>query len=201
MLSRSFATSVVFALCLSVSVRTPAFACACCSSEGQRLVETEKIDSYAAAQLAEMKFAATAHLYTGEADVESIKGVAARSPDFVLAVAKGDTSWRFDFKQDGAEGTLTLAMPHRVTRFEVDPRATDGGDAGTGPTLYKEWRLAVTPRGTGVFAGATGGGQQATLILHGSGNSCTDASQFRAWTLVLHGPKDTVSFYGDLVVP
>ncbi len=201
MLWRLTATAVVFALCLSVSAGTPALACACCSNEGQRYVETDKIDTYAAAQLAEMKFAATAHLYTGEADVESIKSVAAKSSDFTLAVAKSDSSWRFDLKQEGAEGTLAFALPDRVTRFEVDPRATEGRGSGTGPTLYKEWRLTVTPRGTGIFAGATGGGQKATLILHGSGNSCTDASQFRAWTLVLHGPKDTVSLYGDLVAP
>jgi hypothetical protein len=50
-----------------------------------------------------------------------------------------------------------------------------------------------------MFKGVTGGDQRATLILHGRGNSCTDASQFNAWTLVLHGPKGTSTLFGTLL--
>ena len=52
-----------------------------------------------------------------------------------------------------------------------------------------------------MFAGATGGEQKATLVLHGHGNSCPDASQFSAWSLILYGPKGTITFYGDLTKP
>jgi len=189
------------ALLLSIAGSGSALACACCSNEGQRYVETDRRDAYATGLLDELRFASAAHLYTGEADVESIAGIAAKSTDFQLAVTKSEKSWLFDFKEDGGGGTLALALPDRVTKFEVDPRDTQGGTPGTGPVLYKEWRLAMAPRGTGRFAGATGGEQKATLILQGRGNSCTDASQFHAWSLVLHGPKGTITFYGDLAKP
>jgi hypothetical protein len=179
----------------------PVLACACCSNEGQRYVETDRIDAYAKGLLDELRFAAAAHLYTGEADVESIKGITAKSTDFQLAVTKSEKSWLFEFKEDGGGGTLVLPLPDRMTRFEVDPRDPQSRSPGTGPALYKEWRLAATPQGTGMFAGATGGGQKATLVLHARGNSCTDASQFSGWSLILYGPKGTITFYGDLTDP
>jgi hypothetical protein len=52
-----------------------------------------------------------------------------------------------------------------------------------------------------MFKGATGGDQRATLILHARGNGCTDASQFDAWTLVLHGAKATNTLFGSLSAP
>ena len=199
--ARKIMHAAATALLLSITGSGSALACACCSNEGQRYVETDKIDAYATGLLDELRFASAAHLYTGEADVENIAGLGAKSRDFQLAVTKSDKSWLFDFKDEGGGGTLVLALPDRVTKFEVDPRDPDTGASGTGPVLYKEWRLAGTPRGTGMFVGATGGKQQATLILQGHGNSCTDASHFNAWTLVLHGPKGTVTFYGDLAKP
>lgn len=202
MAAREVVHAVAAALLLSITGSGPVLACACCSNEGQRYVETEKLGAYATGLLGEIRFAAAAaRLYTGEADVENIPGIAAKSSDFQLAVTKSEKSWLFDFKEAGGGGTLALALPDRVTKFEVDPRDADNGVPGTGPVLYKEWRLAMAPRGTGMFAGATGSEQKATLILQGRGNSCTDASQFDAWSLVLHGPKGTITFYGDLAKP
>jgi hypothetical protein len=194
-------STFLVALCLSGFAGTPALACACCSNEGQRYVQTDKRDAYATGLLDELRFASAAHLYTGEADVEDIAGISAKSPDFQLVVTKSEKSWLFDLKEEGGGGTLVLTLPDRVTKFEVDPRDPQTGTPGTGPVLYKEWRLATAPRGTGMFAGATGGEQKATLILQGRGNSCTDASQFNAWSLVLYGPKGTISFYGELAKP
>jgi hypothetical protein len=199
--AREVVHAVAAALLLSIAGSAPVLACACCSNEGQRYVETHKLDAYATGLLDELRFAAAAHLYTGEADVESIAAIGAKSRDFQLAVTKREKSWLFDFKEEGGGGTLALALPDRVTKFEIDPRDPDNGAPGTGPVLYKEWRLAMAPSGTGMFAGATGGEQKATLILQGRGNSCTDASQFNAWSLVLHGPKGTITFYGDLAKP
>ena len=198
---REVVRAAVAASLLSVAGSAPVLACACCSNQGQRYVETDKLDAYATGLLDELRFAAAAHLYTGEADVESIAGIAAKSRDFQVVVTKQEKSWLFDFKEEGGGGTLALALPDRVTKFEIDPRDPQSGTPGTGPVLYKEWRLAMAPRGTGMFAGATGGQQKATLILQGRGNSCTDASQFNAWSLVLHGPKGTITFYGDLAKP
>ena len=201
MTARGVVRAAAVALLMSIAGSTPALACACCSNEGQRYVETDKLDAFATGLLDELRFASAAHLYTGEADVENIAGITAKSRDFQLAVTKSEKSWLFDFKEVGGGGTLVLALPDRVTKFEADPRDPRIGTPGTGPVLYKEWRLATAPRGTGMFAGATGGEQKATLILQGRGNSCTDASQFNAWSLVLYGPKGTTTFNGDLANP
>src|SRR5688572_26753005 len=64
----------------------PAHACACCSNTGQRNVDTKPIDDFAAGILADIQFAPAAHLYTGEADVETLGGIATKSTDFQLAV-------------------------------------------------------------------------------------------------------------------
>lgn len=201
MAAREILQAAAAALLLSVACPGSVLACACCSNEGQRYVETVKLDAFAAGLLGEISFAPAAHLYTGEADVESIEGLGAKSADFQLAVTKNDKSWLFEFRQEGGGGRLTLPWPDRVTRFEVDPREPQQSTPGTGPALYKEWRLTAMPHGTGMFADVTGGGQKATLILQGRGNSCTDATQFHAWALVLSGPKGTVTFYGDLAKP
>ena len=178
----------------------PARACACCSNTGQRNVDTKPIDAFAAGILADVQFAPAAHLYTGEADVESLGGIATKSTDFQLAVSKAAGSWEFNFADSSGGGKLTFVLPKAITRFEIDPR-DPAPEPGTGPVLYKEWRLTAAAVGSGMFKGATGGDQRATLILHGHGNSCTDASQFDAWTLVLHGSKATNTLFGSLSAP
>lgn len=85
-----------------------------------------------------------------------------------------------------------------MTRFEIELREPRTDTSRYGSRIYKEWRLTTKARGTGMFEGATGGDQQATLIFHGRGNSCMDVSQFNAWTLLLHGSKAEVKFVGKL---
>jgi hypothetical protein len=187
---------------LTFSTR-PALACACCSNEGQRNVQTQAVDDYAAGILTDIRFESAAKLYTGEGDADG-GWTKSDSPDFQLAVTKTAASWTFTFSQPGGAGTLTFAMPKAMTKFEVDPRepsAAPGGpgpSGGLGPVLYKEWRMTAPARGTGLFAAVTGGDQQATLILHGRGRNCTEAGHFTAWTIVLHGSKMTASFFGTL---
>jgi hypothetical protein len=41
-------------------------------------------------------------------------------------------------------------------------------------------------------------GQWPTLIVQGTGNSCTSAADFKHWTLVMQGPKANYSLFGDL---
>ena len=55
--------------------------------------------------------------------------------------------------------------------------------------LYKEWKLTARAAGSGVFSAGLGPSQQLSLILHGRGNSCTNAEQFTHWTLEMQGPK------------
>jgi hypothetical protein len=199
---------LTLAMALTMPVRA-AHACACCTNEGQRHVQTQSIDDHATGILTDIRFDPAAHLYTGEGDADG-GWTKSDSPDFQVAVTKNGASWTFSFSQPDALGTLTFAIPKSVTKFEVDPREpastpapsgqTDnaGSSGGLGPVLYKEWRMTAPARGTGLFAAVTGGDQQATLILHGRGNSCTDSGQFTAWTVVLHGSKGTTSFFGTL---
>lgn len=196
--SRNVCRAAALAMLLTLVFHAEAArACACCSNEGQRNVGTSKIDAYAMGLLEDIRFAEAAHLYTGEADVADIEGITAKSSAFRLAVTKNSKTWSFVFEEDGGGGTLTFAIPESVTRFEIDPREREAA-GGLGPVLYKEWRLTAKLVGSGMFKGATGGNRQATLILHGRGNGCTDASQFSAWTVVLHGAKATTTLFGNL---
>jgi hypothetical protein len=191
---------------LAIALALPgqaAHACACCSNEGQRYVETNALQDYETGILTDIRFGSTARLYTGEGDADG-GWTKSDSPEFQLSVTKNAdkaaATWTFGLSQPGTTGTLTFAIPKAMTKFEVDPREPSP-PGGTGPVLYKEWRLTAPARGTGLLATVTGGDQKATLILHGRGNSCTDASQFTAWTLVLHGTKITTSFFGSLTAP
>jgi hypothetical protein len=94
-------------------------------------------------------------------------------------------------------GTLSLVRPQTISIFEVDPRDTE--DSGTGPNLYKEWTITTRATGDGIFRASTGPNRRITLVLHGRGNSCTDASSFKHWTLLVHGGgTGRYTFYGDL---
>ena len=98
--------------------------------------------------------------------------------------------------EHGNDGTLALELPNKISVFEVDPR--DAPDQGTGPALYKEWKLLGRGGGAGVFAPGAAAGHTLTLIVQGRGNSCTSASDFAYWTLVMQGPKANYSMFGDL---
>jgi hypothetical protein len=190
-----FSLAAAVLLTFAVCGGKPVKACACCSNDGQRNVRTQKIDAYASGILSDIRFDEAAKLYTGEGESDGGWKLAG-SADFRLVVSKHDADWSFEFTQPETSGTLTFALPTTVTKFEIDPREAPA--APNGPTLYKEWRLTAPGRGNGMFKDVTGGDQQATLILHGRGNSCTDATQFTAWTIVLHGAKLTTSFFGTL---
>jgi hypothetical protein len=96
----------------------------------------------------------------------------------------------------GFSGTLSFPFPEKVSIFEVDTRVTP--DDGTGPILYKEWKLTGKATGTQNFEAANDGEHHLTLILQGRGSACTSASDFTHWTLVMEGPKANYSLFGDL---
>jgi hypothetical protein len=176
-----------------------AIACACCTNTGQRYAGVQKLDASRRGQLDELKFNAAATLYTGEADTDDIKGIDKPASDYELHVAQETNRWLFDFRdRSGRTGTLTLPMPDTISIFEVDPR-TDPKEGGTGPSLYKEWIVSAKASGTGIFAAGLRGNARISLILHGAGNSCTDAGHFGRWTLEVKGPNADFSFIGELV--
>jgi hypothetical protein len=180
---------------------TAATACACCTEPGYRNVTNRPLDSYKRGEIQRLRFAQKAQVFVDAGGLESIKGARNLSEDYELLVTQGEAAMTLSFKDGkGRAGTLVLALPRSLAVFEVDPR--DGvGHSGSGPMLYKEWRLTSPAAGTGVFAEAAGLGQKLTLILHGGGLACTGAEDFRAWTLVMFGNKAEFSLFGQLETP
>lgn len=189
------------ALVLAISmlaVPRPALACACCTNEGQRNVGTVALDSGKQQQIESLRFGGKAKLFTGEADVESVSGITAPSGSYEISATWRDNRLVFSLRDGkGRAGTLAVARPASIALFEVDPR--NGPDSGQGPALYKEWKLSAPSAASGVFAPGGGPRQILTLVLQGHGNSCTDASDFTHWTLVMQGPKANYTLFGDLV--
>lgn len=180
-----------------------ALPCACCTNQGQRLVEVEALDSGRLEEIERLRFGTEAQLYVGEAGVEAIAGILDPTERYTLSVTwdkmqPGKTNIGFALASPGGgSGSLSLRLPQKISIFEVDPR--DGPDQGTGPALYKEWKLTGEVTGTGAFSPTNGAKQVLTLILQGRGNSCTSAADFTHWTLVTEGPKGSYSLFGELV--
>jgi hypothetical protein len=175
-----------------------ALACACCTNQGQRNVNVVALDANKRETLQALRFGDEAKLYLGEADPDAIGGIASPSAAYELKAAWQGGQLVFNFADGhGHTGTLALGLPGKISIFEVDPR--NAPDQGTGPTLYKEWKLTGKVAGSGVFGGGVGAQQLLTLIVQGSGNSCTGAGDFAHWTLVMQGPKANYTLFGELV--
>jgi len=140
------------------------------------------------AEFERLRFQKVARLFLGEADPDSVKGIAIPVERYDFEAAWKDNRFVFSFRDaNGRIGTLTLTRPPTIGIFHVDPREQSGG--GLGPILYKEWRVSAKASGTGVFTPGLGAGQFLTLILQGRGNACSSAGDFAHWMLVMRGPK------------
>jgi hypothetical protein len=183
---------------ISPAFISPVLACACCTNEGQRNVATVALDSGKRQEIETLRFGGKATLFTGEGDVEGKEGIATPSGTYKLSAKWLEDRLVLSFRDAaGHTGTLSLARPSTISVFEVDPR--NRPDRGTGPSLYKEWKLSAPAAGSGVFAPGIGPRQILTLIVHGGGNSCTSSIDFTHWTLVMQGPKANYTLFGDLV--
>jgi hypothetical protein len=191
------AGSIALAAVLVALSAAAALACACCTHAAWRYVEVETMSQRRLVQIAEMRFAADAKLSVGEADPQ-IRGVEQPGTDYRLGVTRRKDRIVFSLRdRKGRSGNLVLTIPQTISIFEVDPRGEEK-DEGLGPSLYKEWKLTAKAVGDGLFRRVVGGGQKITLVLHGRGIGCTDASHFTDWTLLVHGPTDRLTFYGAL---
>lgn len=191
--------AAMLALVFALAQGGPALACACCTNPGQRYVENTRIDSYRMNVIRELRFAKQANLETGERDLSDHKGIANPSERYALTVSPQKDRFVFSFRDDKKnEGSLTLLLPDAISVFEVDPRDPEAPARGTGPVLYKEWRLTAPFSGTGIFKAGNGGYQRITLIFHGRGGGCTDATHFSSWTISVHGPLGNYLFFGEL---
>jgi hypothetical protein len=163
-------------------------------------VHVVPFDGSKRAEIDQVRFANSAQLFVGPGGLEAVKGIKTPSERYKIK-AKWEKSFLvFDLRDaQGRAGTLSLAIPLKLSIFEVDPR--DEPDRGLGPALYKEWKLTGKAGGTGVFSAASGPSHLLTLIVQGSGNACTSADDFTHWTLVMQGPKANYHLFGDLVRP
>jgi hypothetical protein len=195
----SNALVAAIALAAMLTAAAPALACACCTNQGQRHVGVSKLEAGLREEIGRLRFLGEAELYTGEAEPADVKGIATPSAKYELHVAQEDSRWIFAFRDKaGRSGTLILAIPDTVAIFAVDPR-NDEREGGTGPALYKEWKLTWAAAGTGIFAPGLGKGQRLTLVLHAHGNNCTSADMATHWTLMVHGPKAQYHLFGKIV--
>ena len=193
--------ALVIAVVLALAAAAPRVqACACCTETGQRYVGLQKLDAVRE-EIGRLRFLAEAELYTGMAEPSDIKGIVEPSQKYEVHVAQEERRWVFAFRDaKGRSGTLALALPDTVSVFSVDPR-NDEREGGTGPALYKEWKVTSPAAGGGIFAPGLGKGQSLTLILHAHGNNCTSADMATHWTLMMHGPKARYHLFGKMVQP
>jgi hypothetical protein len=174
-----------------------ALACACCTNRAARYVAVEKLGAYHLDKIEQMTFAEEAFVAETAADHPiDLQGF---GPTLQLAVTQTRMEIVFAFRSEaGRTSDLTLAIPETISIFEVDPRGSEP-DAGLGPALYKEWQLTGMAKATGVLRSLVeNGDQKATLIVHGRGRGCTEASEFTDWTLTIHGPAGKLTLYGAL---
>ena len=195
-------STCIFAAVLAIAVTTaglsPALACACCSYIAQRIVDVQKIDARITAQLEQLRFQKAGKLVIDERYDDAIQGLDEAVEDFTVTVTRARDRITFALRDEkGRTGTLSLVKPQTISIFEIDPR--DTADTGTGPSLYKEWKLTTNVAGDGIFRNSVGPNRRITLVVHGRGNACTEASDFRFWTLLVHGRGvQTYTFYGEL---
>ena len=175
-----------------------ALACACCTDPGYRNVHVVQLHGSKRAEIKRVRFANSAQLFVTAGGLETVEGIKTPSERYKIKAKWEKNRVVFDLRDaQGRSGTLALAIPYKLSVFGVDPR--DGPDQGSGPVLYKEWKLTGKAAGTGVFSAASGPGHLLTLILQGRGNACSSAADFGHWTLVMQGPKANYHLFGKLV--
>lgn len=197
-MKRETMSALAFAAALLVQTDA-AYACACCTEPGQRFEYAGPIDTYLRAEMAQMRFAPTAILFSDAGFPDSVQGIRNPAGDPYRLRASIGNVVSFEFTDpSGRIGRLQFPRPAAMSRFEVDPRAAAGPVPPNGPDLYKEWRLQRAAQFVGPMA-AGGPAVFATLILHGDGNSCSAAPNFKRWTLSVKGRGVAFTFLGDLV--
>jgi hypothetical protein len=174
-----------------------ALACACCTNRAGRYVEVEKLSDQRLDTIAQMTFAKDA--FVGQSAADHPIDLKDFDTTLQLAVTQTKTEIVFAFRGDANRASeVTLAFPDTISIFEVDPRGGEP-DAGLGPAFYKEWQLTGTAKATGVLRPLVeSSDHKVTLIVHGRGRGCTEASEFTDWTLMLQGPAGKLTLYGAL---
>jgi hypothetical protein len=189
------------ALAVLLLLPARAWACACCSNEGDYYVSSAKPSEYELSLMRQIRFGPAANLYLTEADMEeSAAGLAHRAEKYALGGSLVGGAWKLAFREGKQAGTLNLPLPLRMTSYTADihdGRTSPGG----GPLLYKEWRFEGRVSGTGFFRAGVAAPARYLLVLQGRGNGCQNAEDFTHWRLRIDGRKAKYAFYGELAAP
>lgn len=178
-----------------------AWACACCSNEGDYYIGFSKPSEHERGILGQVRFGGKAQLYLTEADMEEMSvGLAHKAESYAVGGSLVGGAWKLTFRDGGQTGTLSLPLPEKMLSYTVDTR--DGRTSpGGGPLLYKEWRFEGPATGTGFFKDGIVAPTKYFLVLQGRGNGCQDASNFTHWRLKVTGKRAEYAFYGALAEP
>lgn len=170
---------------------SPRPVCACCTDEGEWYQRTGKADLF---QIDRIRFAAKANTYQSPASDGEL------SLAYELSHARSGRRWQLRFRDEqGKTGTLSFIIPLHAVFFGADLHDAEPG--GLGPALYKEWRLSGAVQVTGLFKSVIKGPARFQLILQGRGLGCTEAEDFKHWTLQINAPRESYIFYGSLSDP
>jgi hypothetical protein len=167
------------------------FVCACCTDEGEWYQRAGKVDL---AQLDRMRFAAKANTYQPPSSDGELELA------YNLSHTRSGRRWQFSFRDEqGKTGTISFVLPLSAVHFGADMHDAEPG--GLGPLLYKEWRLNGTAQVSGIFKSLMRGPARFHLILQGRGRGCTEAEDFKHWTLQISAAGNSHTFYGPLTDP
>jgi len=180
---------------VSTAAVTPAavapLVCACCTDEGEWYQRTGKADLF---QLDRMRFAAKANTYQPPSSDGEL------SLAYNLSHTRSGRRWQFSFRDEqGKTGTVSFVLPLNAVHFGADMHDAEPG--GLGPALYKEWRLSGAAQVTGILKSLMRGPARFHLILQGRGLGCTEAEDFKYWTLQISSAGKSHTFYGPLNKP
>jgi hypothetical protein len=178
-----------------------AFACACCSNEGDYHIGLGRPSAYELSLMGQVRFGGKAQLFLTEADMEeSARGLAHPAESYTLSGSLVGRVWRLAFREGNKTGTLNLPLPAKMLSYTADIH--DGRtSAGGGPLLYKEWRFEGQVSGTGFFRDGIAPRTRYFLVLQGRGNGCQSAEDFTHWRLKITGRKADYAFHGQLANP
>ena len=178
-----------------------AYACACCADPGLWSQTRARLTAAERAELDRIRWGGTAHTYVTQRGLDGVRGIAPPSASYSVSTARSGRRLELVFRDaKRRSGALSFLLPRTAVLFSVDPGAGRRSSGG-GPLLYKEWRFEGPVTGTGVFASGMAGRPRFHLILHGRGNRCVAAADFRRFTLQVSGPRARYSLYGSLARP
>ena len=164
-------------------------ACACCADPGERIETISSMTETEIDLLDRLRFGGEADFYLPAGALDDDRdqpetGHPVQPEGYALKVEMAGDRLVFHLEGgEGRHGSLTIGIPKQFWVFAIDPTPGGNGQEPVETVLRKEWSLATTVTGSGVFATSDGEPRGALLMLLGTGNRCDMAGDFTHWTL------------------